>query len=71
MERIPVVSSVVAAIAYDDGSRELDVEFVGGSLYRYHDVPRDEVDGLLESRSPGRWMNSQIIPRYRCTWLRG
>lgn len=72
MERIAVKpSTVIAAIAYDDASGDLDVEFSAGSLYRYHGVPREEVDGLLATDSPGRWLNGRIIPRYRCTWLRG
>ena len=71
MERIPLRSSVIAAVAYDEETGDLDVEFVGGSLYRYRDVPADEVQGLLGADSPGRWMNTRIIPRYRCVWLRG
>lgn len=71
MERIALSSSVIAAIAYDDATGDLDVEFVGGAIYRYRAVPRVEVDGLLAADSPGRWMNTRIIPRYRCVWLRG
>jgi lysyl-tRNA synthetase class 2 len=69
--RIPLTSSVVAAVAYDDTSRSLDVEYVGGALYRYREVPRDEVDGLLGAESPGRYLNTRIIPHYACVWLRG
>ncbi len=66
-----MTSSVVAAVAYDATSRDLDVEFVGGALYRYRGVPREEVDGLLNAGSPGRYLNTRIIPRYTCVWLRG
>jgi lysyl-tRNA synthetase class 2 len=71
VERIPLTSSVVAAVAYDAATRDLDVEFVGGALYRYREVPREEVDGLLDAGSPGRYLNTRIIPRYACAWLRG
>jgi hypothetical protein len=71
MERIPLTSSVVAAIAYDAVTRDLDVEFVAGSIYRYCGVPPDEVEGLVSAESPGRWLNSRIIPAYPCVWLRG
>ncbi|MGF1661256.1 MAG: KTSC domain-containing protein [Kineosporiaceae bacterium] len=42
-----------------------------GALYRYREVPYEEVDGLLEAGSPGRYLNTRIIPHYACVWLRG
>ena len=71
MERTPLRSSVVAAVAYDEQTGDLDVEFTGGALYRYRGVPQAEVDGLLAADSPGRWLNSRIIPGYVCVWLQG
>lgn len=64
IEMIPVVSSNLEAVGYDEESRELSVRFHGGALYRYQDVPEDVYRGLLEAGSPGRFLNSDIKGKY-------
>lgn len=65
MEREVVSSSSVASIGYDPESLTLEVEFVGGAVYQYFDVPETEYDGLLGADSIGGYLNANIKGRYR------
>jgi hypothetical protein len=55
-------SSMLRAIAYDPQRRELRVRFHSGGLYRYHDVPPEIVEQLLEPAdgSHGHYFNENI-----------
>ena len=64
-------SASVKAVGYDAATRDLDIEFVTGGIYRYHDVPPDEADALLRSPSIGRHLTPRVIPAHRGTWLGG
>lgn len=65
MRRVPVSSSAVAAVGYDDHSRTLEIEFVSGEVYRYLDVGPASVVALLEAESIGRFVNERIKPYHR------
>lgn len=60
MKRIPVSSSNVASVGYDEETKTLEVEFHGGALYQYHSVPKSEYQGLLHASSVGKYLHSQI-----------
>lgn len=60
MERIPVQSSNIAAIGYDDTNAILEVEFLNGSIYQYYGVPRDTYDSLMNAASKGSFLNAFI-----------
>jgi hypothetical protein len=67
MDRIPVSSSNVVAVAYDENSSTLEVEFKSGSVYQYFDVPAQHFRVLSGgSISIGRYLNTEIKPHYRC-----
>lgn len=68
MDRISVTSSNVAAVGYEASSSTLEVEFKNGSVYQYFDVPADHFRALSDGRlrSVGKYLNSEIKPRYRC-----
>jgi len=55
-------STMLRAVAYDETRRLLRVRFSNGSLYRYHDVPPDVVETLLDppGGSHGRYFNEVI-----------
>jgi hypothetical protein len=55
-------SSVLRAVAYHEGARELRVRFTSGANYRYFDVPPDVVRMLLDppGESHGRYFNAHI-----------
>jgi hypothetical protein len=66
VHRLSVESSAIASVGYDARSRTLEVEFVGGSVYRYLGVPPREHETLLRADSLGAYVNRSIKPRYRC-----
>jgi len=41
MKRVCVSSSSIASIGYDPGLQILEVEFAGGGVYQYSNVPQD------------------------------
>ncbi len=60
MRRRPVNSSSVRSVGWQDGTLEL--EYVGGSVYRYYDVPQPTYAGLLAAESIGNFVNMEIKP---------
>ena len=65
MRRRSVDSTAIASVGYDAVARTLEVEFVGGAVYRYVDVPAQEHAALLAADSLGAHMNARIRDRYR------
>ena len=65
MIRQAVNSSNVASVGYDDASSTLEIEFHGGAIYQYFDVPKSVFDMLLEADSPGAVVHQQIRGVYR------
>ena len=64
MELIPLDSTMISAVAYDDAHRDLIVIFNTGQTYVYSDVPRDIYDGLLAADSKGTYMHSTILNHF-------
>jgi hypothetical protein len=64
MQWVPVVSTDVARIGYDDGRQILAVEFGRGRTYFYEYVPRDVFDGFLNTSSPGQWFRQVVLNQY-------
>ncbi len=68
MKLIPVESSMILAVGYDAGAKELEAVFSSGAVWRYCDVPRKIYRELLASASKGSYMRSCVIgvyPEYR------
>lgn len=61
-----MTSSSIASLGYDAVRCVLEVEFDGGTVYRYFDVPAAAVETLLAAQSIGRTFNAWIRDRYRC-----
>ena len=53
-------SSHVQTASYDEETRELVVEFRGGAIYRYHDVPGGIVADLQQALSSGQFFLQNI-----------
>ena len=47
----PVQSSHLASLEYDDKTRELEIGFLNGSKYLYHDVPVEVYKELADYKS--------------------
>lgn len=62
-ELIPVRSSCIRAIGYQDGT--LIVRFTSGRVYDHSGVPYPVFRGFLQSASKGWFYNSYIRGRYR------
>jgi hypothetical protein len=58
--RSTVVSSNITSIGYDNETSTLHVEFNGGSIYQYNDVPQNIYDKMLSSGSVGMYLIKNI-----------
>lgn len=65
METIPVTSSNVETIGYDEDSQTLQIEFKNGSSYQYFDVPERVFNELRGAGSIGAYLSSNIKGVYR------
>jgi len=65
MDWIPVVSSNLARIRYDENTMTLEIEFQGGRVYQYFDVPVQVFEGLRKAASHGQYFNQNIKGHYR------
>ena len=63
MNRTPVKSSHIVSIGHD-GRDELEVEFKGGKLYRYHGVPAALYHEVLGAESVGSALASKVIGKF-------
>ena len=61
---IPVSSSNVQSIAYDETQLILYVRFLNNSTYIYKGVPQIEFDGLLNASSVGSYLHRNIKNLY-------
>ncbi|HEY1189003.1 MAG TPA: KTSC domain-containing protein [Gemmata sp.] len=64
LKLIPVESSMLTAIGYDEAMRELTAVFVNGNVWRYSGVPKSVYQQLLASDSKGSFMRSLVIGAY-------
>ena len=55
-----VVSSMMTAIAYNPPTRELEIEFGGGAVYRYKNIPPHLWKGLVNAPSKGKYFWKHI-----------
>lgn len=61
---IPVTSSMLQAVGYNETEIALYVQFNNGKVYRYADVPADEYEAMKQSESIGKYLNGVIKPNY-------
>jgi hypothetical protein len=66
VEWIPVNSSNLAAVAYQEDLKLLLVEFKGGQVYNYAQVSKDVYEGLMSAKSQGSYFASNIKNFYPC-----
>jgi hypothetical protein len=60
-------SSVIRYYRYDPEQRRLELQFVSGRRYRYHDVPEETYRGMRQAFSKGEFFNENIRDQYRFT----
>ena len=60
-------SSVIRRFWYDPSQQKMDVEFVSGRRYRYHDVPEETYRSMKRAFSKGQFFNVNIRDHFRHT----
>ena len=65
MTRIPVISSNISSIGYDEDTSTLEIEFHSGAIYQYFDVPPNVYQGIIEASSIGQYFAQYIKGYYR------
>lgn len=65
MHRLPVESSDIVSIGYDEAARILEIEFQNERVYRYRDVEPDVHAQLMRADSYGQFFSTFITKRYR------
>jgi lysyl-tRNA synthetase class 2 len=60
-------SRVIRTFQYDPDDEHLDVVFVSGRRYRYHEVPEETYDAMRRAFSKGEFFNDYIRDQYRFT----
>ena len=64
-----VDSSSVTRVGYDEATADLKIEYRNGWEYLYAGVPENVFEDLLSAKSVGRFVNTQIKPKYAYTAL--
>lgn len=65
MKRERVGSTNVHSVGYDADTRTMEVEFHGGGVYRYHNVPAEVHRRVVDSKSVGGALASHVVGKYR------
>lgn len=64
MNRIPVESSNLNSVSYDDETNTLEIEFKYGSVYRYSEVPEYVYNELMTATSKGSYLHKNIKGKF-------
>jgi hypothetical protein len=56
-EMIPVQSSNVASVGYDNATQTVFVQFLNGTIYIYKGVPKFEFENLKTAASVGSYLH--------------
>ncbi|MCW5516930.1 KTSC domain-containing protein [Muriicola sp. Z0-33] len=64
MERTPVSSSNLVSVGYNPETNTLEVEFKGGTVYQYFDVPLAIYEELINAGSLGVYFAANIRENY-------
>lgn len=65
MQRIPVESSDIVAIGYDEKTRTLEIEFKESRVYQYYDVEPPIYERFMKADSYGQYFYAFVNGHYR------
>ena len=65
IERVPVDSSNLKSVGFDEKSHVLEIQFHHGGIYRYHDVPAETHAALMKAESKGKYFQTNIRNKFR------
>lgn len=60
MSMIPVNSSTIDSIGYNQQTNRLTVKFKTGAIYEYLDVPHYVYESVMSADSIGKALNSEV-----------
>lgn len=60
IQRVPVFASTINSIGYGEETKTLEVEFEGGAIRQYFNVPKHEYEDFLNSSSPDQYFKEHI-----------
>ena len=66
MKMIPVASSLLKTVGYDEEKEELHVQFHKGGTYVYRGVTRRIYDAMMDDNSAGGYFIQNIKSRFEC-----
>lgn len=64
VDMVPVISSNLEAVGYDDDKKELFVQFTSGKVFKYKGVSASAYAGLLGAESKGKHFHRHIRSTY-------
>ena len=68
MERAPIKGSKnIAEVGYDADKRVMELKFLNGGVYRYHDIPQPVYDAFRSADSMGSFLHARIKGVYKFT----
>jgi hypothetical protein len=70
MIRVPVNSTNILSIGYDQTSQMLEVEFKTKRVYRYSNVPPHVYAGLMKAASHGKYLQTRIANTFSSVEVR-
>jgi hypothetical protein len=65
MSWINVDSTNLYRVRYEESTNTLEIEFHGGRVYQYFDVPSQVFEELIRADSKGTFFNEQIKGHFR------
>ena len=65
IQYVDVESSNIAAIGYNEDTKELYVRFSSGAVYIYQDVQEEVYQEFLDASSKGKYLNEHIKGVYQ------
>jgi KTSC domain len=66
MKRTRIRSTSLESVGYEAATETLEVEFAGGAVYQYLEVPEVELRRFMRARSRGAYLNRHIKPHFLC-----
>jgi hypothetical protein len=60
MDRFNISSTNIKSVGYDPERQVLEIEFQGGSVYQYFEIPEHIFDALRSAVSPGKFFEVSI-----------
>lgn len=65
MLRNSIISTSIASLGYDPNQSTLEIEFLEGAVYQYHNIPTSVYLSFVNANSRGRFFNYYIKPYYK------